>query len=93
MQAAQPGYDGDVLLAAGDDKRRVRQHLQAAADELNQVLDFRPIKDKTRMQFRVITPEERTAAQAGTPGAAGACPVRDPARDSLVGSSHPPGPR
>ncbi len=61
MQEAQPGYGGDVLLAAGEDKRLVRQNLQAAADELNQVLDFRPIKDKTRMHFYVITPEEREA--------------------------------
>ncbi len=61
LQQAQPGYGGDVLLAAGDDKRLVRQNLKAAAEELNQVLDFRPIRDPMRIHFRVITPEERAA--------------------------------
>ena len=61
MRDAQPGYVGDVLLAEGEDKRMVRQNLKAAADELNQALEFRPIKDKTRIHFRVITPEEKAA--------------------------------
>ena len=61
MRDAQPGYGGDVLLAEGEDKRMVRQNLKAAADELNQALEFRPIKDKTRIHFRVITPEEKAA--------------------------------
>ena len=59
LQQAQPGYGGDVLLPEGEDKRVVRQNLQAAAAELNLALDFRPIKDKRRIHFRVITPEER----------------------------------
>ena len=61
MRDAQPGYGGDVLLTEGEDKRMVRQNLKAAADELNQALEFRPIKDKTRIHFRVITPEEKAA--------------------------------
>ena len=61
LQAAAPGYGADVLLAEGEDKRTVRHNLKAAAEELNQVLDFRPIKDPSRIHFRVITPEERAA--------------------------------
>ncbi len=76
LQQAQPGYGADVLLADGEDKRTVRHNLQAAAEELNQVLDFRPIKDPSRIHFRVITPEERAARPTHggrprtTPGAA-----------------------
>ena len=61
LQPAQPGYGGDVRLPEGEDKRAVRQNLQAAAEELNLALDFRPIRDKSRIHFRVITPEERAA--------------------------------
>ena len=61
MRDAEPGYGGDVLLAEGEDKRMVRQNLKAAADELNQALEFRPIKDKSRIHFRVITHEEKAA--------------------------------
>src|SRR4051812_17175148 len=61
LQEAQPGYGGDMLLAEGEEKRLVRQNLKAAADELNLALDFRPIKDPTRIHFRVITHEERAA--------------------------------
>jgi hypothetical protein len=61
LQQAHPGYGGDVLLAEGEDKRMVRHNLKAAADELGHILDFRPIKDKARIHFRVITPEERAA--------------------------------
>ena len=61
LQPAQPGYGGDVLLPEAEDKRAVRQNLQAAAEELNLALDFRPIRDKSRIHFRVITPEERAA--------------------------------
>ena len=42
-------------------KRLVRQNLKAAAEELGITLDFRPIKDKSRMHVRVITPEEKAA--------------------------------
>ena len=61
MRDTQPGYGGDVLLEPGEDKRMVRQNLKAAAEELNKALEFRPIKDKTRIHFRVITPEEKAA--------------------------------
>jgi hypothetical protein len=61
MRDAQPGFGGDVLLEPGEEKRMVRQNLKAAADELNQALEFRPIKDRSRIHFRVITQEEKAA--------------------------------
>jgi hypothetical protein len=61
MQDVAPGYGADVLLGEDEDKRFVRQNLKAAADELNVALEFRPIKDKRRIHFRFITPEERAA--------------------------------
>ncbi len=61
MQDVAPGYGADVLLAEDEDKRFVRQNLKAAADELNVALEFRPIKDKRRIHFRFITPEEKAA--------------------------------
>ncbi len=61
MQDAGPGYGADVLLGAGEEKRVVRLNLKAAADELNLALEFRPIKDSTRMHFRFITPEAQAA--------------------------------
>ncbi len=61
MRDAEPGFGGDVTLGASEDKRMVRQNLKAAAQELSMALEFRPIKDKTRIHFRVITPEEKAA--------------------------------
>ncbi len=62
LQDVQPGYGADVILEEGEDKRKVRQDLKAAADELNLIFEFRPIyKDTARMHFRVITPEEKAA--------------------------------
>lgn len=61
LQAAEPGFGGEVLLEEGEEKREVRLNLQAAAEELGIALDFRPVKDATRLQFRVITPEARAA--------------------------------
>ena len=61
LQQAQPGYGGDVLLNEGEEKRVVRQNLKAAADELQKALDFRPIKEKSRIHFRMITLEEKAA--------------------------------
>jgi hypothetical protein len=58
LQNAQPGFGGDVDLAEGEQKRVVRNNLKEAAQELNLALDFRPIKNPMRMEFRVITPEE-----------------------------------
>ena len=58
---ATPGYGGDVLLGEDEDKRLVRQNLKAAADELGIALAFRPIRDKHRIHFRVITQEEKAA--------------------------------
>ena len=61
LQQAEPGYGGEVVLAAGENKRVVRPLLKVAAAALGYALDFRPTKDPTRIYFRVITPEERAA--------------------------------
>jgi|GEM_PF-1340153 len=58
LSDVQPGFGGDVHLEESEDKRTVRQNLKTAAQELNLSLEFRPIKDKTRIHFRVITPEQ-----------------------------------
>ena len=50
-----------MLLGEDEDKRIVRQNLKAAADELGIALDFKPIKDRGRIHFRVITPAEKAA--------------------------------
>ena len=69
LQDVQPGYGADVILEEGEDKRQVRQNLKAAAQDLNLAFDFRPIKDRSRIHFRVITPEEKAAKskRAGRP--------------------------
>jgi hypothetical protein len=61
MQAAQPGFGADVFLTTDETKRLVRQNLKAAAAELNLALDFRPMKNPTRLHFRFITPEDYAA--------------------------------
>ncbi len=61
LKDAEPGFGADVVLAAGEEKRLVRLNLKTAADELGKALDFRPIKDTSRIHFRVITPEEKAA--------------------------------
>ncbi len=61
LQQAEPGDGGEVVLAAGENKRVVRPLLKVAAAALGYALDFRPTKDPTRIYFRVITPEERAA--------------------------------
>lgn len=61
LRDVQPGYGGDVNLGADEEKRTVRQNLKAAAQELNMALEFRPIKDKSRIHFRVITPAQAEA--------------------------------
>ena len=61
LAQATPGYGADVLLAENEDKRIVRQNLKAAAADLGIALDFRPIKDRSRIHFRVITAEEKAA--------------------------------
>lgn len=57
LESVEPGFGGDVILGNDEDKRTVRQNLKTAAQELNMALEFRPIKDKSRIHFRVITPE------------------------------------
>lgn len=61
LRDVEPGYGGDVNLGENEEKRTVRQNLKAAAQELNMALEFRPIKDKSRIHFRVITPEQAAA--------------------------------
>ena len=61
LQQAKPGYGADVLLGEDEHKRTVSQNLKAAADELGMALEFRPIKVKNRIHFRVITLEEKAA--------------------------------
>ncbi len=61
LSGTEPGYGADVALEENEDKRIVRQNLAAAAEDLGIALDFRPIKDKTRIHFRVITVEEKAA--------------------------------
>jgi hypothetical protein len=39
----------------------VRQDLKVAAAALNLALDFRPMKNPTRLHFRFITPEDYAA--------------------------------
>ncbi len=58
LQGVQPGFGADVVIEEGEDKRKVRQNLKAAAAELNLIFDFRPIKDTSRLHFRVLPPEE-----------------------------------
>src|SRR5919199_6679249 len=64
---AQPGYGADVFLSEGEVKRMVRQNLKAAAAEQNLGLEFRPVKDPSRIHMRFITPEEQ-AARPKRPG-------------------------
>ncbi len=61
LRTAEPGFGGDVTLGSDEDKRIVRQNLKTAADELHKAIEFRPIKDKSRIHFRIITAEERAA--------------------------------
>ena len=61
LRDAPVGFGGDVELAPGEEKRIVRDNLKAAAAELDLALEFRPRKDRTQIQFRVITPEEYAA--------------------------------
>ncbi len=79
MQRAVPGYGADVLLADGEDKKQVRQNLKAAAAELNIALEFRPIKDKTRIYVRFITLDEHAAKPKR-----GGRPPRQRARESVT---------
>lgn len=54
----EPGYGVEVALSGDEDKRVVRQNLKSAAQELGLVFEFRPIKDTSRIHFRVLTPED-----------------------------------
>src|SRR5919199_6716893 len=61
LQHVQPGYGAEVFLAAGEEKRFVRQNLKAAAAEQNIGVEFHPVKDPSRIQMRFITLEEQAA--------------------------------
>lgn len=61
LRDVKPGYGGDVQMEETEEKRTVRQNLKTAAQELEIALEFRPIKDKSKIHFRVITNEEAQA--------------------------------
>ncbi len=58
LSNVEPGYGVEVSLAEDEEKRTVRQNLKLAAQELGLAFEFRPIKDKSKVHFRVTTPEE-----------------------------------
>jgi hypothetical protein len=58
LSSLEPGYGVEVTLGEDEEKRIVRQNLKLAAQELGVAFEFRPIKDKSKIHFRVITPEE-----------------------------------
>ena len=62
---AELGDSADVELEPGETKARVREHLKLAAAELDRALEFRQIKDPTRLHFRLVTPEECAARPKG----------------------------
>ena len=86
LQQAEPGYGADVSLAESEDKRIVRLNLKAAAEEVGLVLDFRPIKDKSRIHFRVITPEEKAAKprRGGRPRKVQPEAAAEPAKEQIA---------
>ena len=55
------GFGVDVVLTPEEAKPIVRENLKAAAAELDRALAFRRIKNPSRLQFRIITPEEYAA--------------------------------
>src|SRR5918911_4464646 len=61
MENAQPGYGADVFLSEGEVKRIVRQNLKTAVAEQNLGLEFRPVKDPSRIHMRFISLEEQAA--------------------------------
>jgi len=70
--SAQPGYGGQLVLGDDEDKRKIRVLVREAASRNNLSLRFRPIKDKNRIEFLVIDPEQKparrtTGAQRGRP--------------------------
>ena len=67
LQNVQPGYGADVFLAEGEEKRFVRRNLKAAAAEQNIGVEFRPVKDPSRIHMRFISLEEQ-AARPRRPG-------------------------
>src|SRR5919202_1270821 len=67
MQHVVPGYGADVFLSEGEVKRFVRQNLKAAAAEQDIGVEFRPVKDPSRIHLRFISLEEQ-AARPRRPG-------------------------
>ncbi len=67
----------------------VRQNLQAAAQELGLALDFRPVKDPTRLRFRLIRPEERAPRpnRGGQPRSQEPAAPEQPAVETPSGST------
>jgi hypothetical protein len=72
LASAQPGYGGQLVLGDDEDKRKIRVLVREAASRNNLSLRFRPIKDKDRIEFLVIDPEQqpsrpKTGARRGRP--------------------------
>jgi hypothetical protein len=65
LKGATPGFGGQLELDSGEDKRKVRAMVREAADKHGLNLRFRPIKDKTRIEFHVTDTEEQPKAPAG----------------------------
>ena len=85
LHGVAPGFGGDVTLVEGEEKRVVRLNLKEAAREIDLHLAFRPIKDKSRITFRIITAEE----QAARPRRGGR-PRKAQPEDSQAPTSEPP---
>ena len=67
MQDVQPGYGADVFLTEDEVKRIVRQNLKTAAAEQQLGVEFRPVKNPSRIHLRFISLEEQ-AARPKRPG-------------------------
>ncbi len=65
LLAVELGASADVNLEPGETKAQVREHLKLAAAELDRALEFRQVKDPTRLHFRLVTPEEYAAKPKG----------------------------
>ena len=91
LQGVQPGYGADVVLADGEEKRIVRQNLKAAAAEQNLGLEFRPLKDPSRIHLRFITIEEQAAKpkRGGRPRKSASPPAVTDTADAAGAASAP----
>ena len=61
LATAPTSDSADVTFEPGEDKRVVWQDLKVAAAEIGRALEFRRIKDPSRLHFQIVTPEEYAA--------------------------------